>query len=154
MNKLMRNTMYALLGASFTFSVMAAPLASANATNVKTTVKSYDMDEYLDMLLASGQYEKYDRFIKIADPSAYAKHIANYSQWENGYPVYADQSSPVYAMQAVAQDYGFDGPDDTFTLLSRTDNKAVVQVHHDSRIYYASMVNENGTWQVKAVYRI
>lgn len=172
MNKYIRNTLSAFLGAAFVFSVIGAPLASAHAVNkpgivhkqekskkpvrknAQTTVRSYDMDEYLDMLLATGQYDKYDRFAQIALPDAYAKHIANYSYWRNGYPARAFLSTPLQAAKADAAQYGFNANADRFTLVSQSASKAVVKIVHSGKTYYANMLKSNSGWYMDSVYRL
>lgn len=156
MDKFIRHVMFALMGAAFTFSAIAAPVASAHASDVKTTVKSYDMDEYLDMLLATGQYDKYDKFVKIADQEAYAKHVAKYTNWRNGYPIYAgDLSDPVDAAKADAALYGLNADKDQFILLSQTSGRAWVKILHSGRTYYASMLqSKTSDWYIKALYQI
>lgn len=154
MNKFVRNTTFALLGATFAMSVMAAPMASAHASDVKTTVKSYDMDEYLDMLITTGQYDKYDRFAKIADAQSWDKHISRYTVWRSGYPVAYDLSDPVYALKLDAKQYGFDAAKDQFRLVSKSGDKAWVRITHSGNTYYANMLHSEGGWYINAVYRV
>jgi hypothetical protein len=153
MNKFLRISLYALLGTTLSLLVIATPQAVAKPSDVNASVKA-DMNEYLDMLLATGQYGKYEKFIKISDPAEYVKHLSKYREWKNGYSINVEHSHPMYAMRTAAESYGFDSPNDIFTLLSQSESKAWVKVSHDNHIYYASMEKVNGEWQVKSLYNI
>jgi hypothetical protein len=156
MNKYIRNSVIAFVGAAFTFTMLGAPLVSAHAPHKqetpKTTVRSYDMEDYLDMLLATGQYDKYARFAQIALPEAYARHSAH---WSNGDPVRIVLNNPLQAAKVDAYKYGFDANADTFTLVSKNSNKAVVKIVHSGIAYYANMLkNGHSNWYINSVHRV
>lgn len=153
MKKIIWSSLCVVLGITLMLS-MAASQASASPGKQDPAVKGYDMNEYLDMLLATGQYGKYEKFIKISDPAEYEKHSSKVTEWKTGFPAKVDPSHPMYAMKTVAETYGFNSSTDTFTLLSESDNQAWVKVSHYNRTYYASLEKMNGEWQVKSVYNI
>lgn len=159
-NKLIRKAVFALLGAAIAVAVVAAPL-TAQAYSVTrpepgVTVRSYDMDEYLDMLLATGQHEKYDRFAKIADAESWAKHIAHQNSWEAKYPVYVWKGQDLLdAVIAHADRLGFDARRDTFTLLYLDDERAAIKVRHDGQHYILKLKAVSyHTWEVRSMFRV
>lgn len=156
MKKLFRNTIFTVIGGVFAMSLMLVPLmgtAQAAAPEAAVSVKSYDMDEYLDMLLQTGQYAKYDRFARIASPESWAKHVTKYNTWVNGYPVYAvGYTDPAWVVRAEASRLGFDAANDLFTLQYQSDSNAMVQVLHGTRKYQVSLERtSNGGWYVTSV---
>ncbi|MDU4959684.1 MAG: hypothetical protein E6X17_03340 [Sporomusaceae bacterium] len=153
MHKFVRSAMIAFVGAAFAFNLMGQPVANAHSSpsrETKTTVRSYDMEDYLDMLLASGQYDKYRKFSRIALPDAYARHA---DRW-TGDPVRIVYGNPLAAARADSYQYGFDGNADGFSLMSRGTTRAVVKIVHAGSDYYAQMQkNSAGNWYIATVYK-
>lgn len=111
------------------------------------------MDEYLDMLLATGQYAKYERFVQIASPEAYAKHLTWYNGWVNGDAT--DSGTLVYVVINQAANLGFDAGHDTFTLVGNNGHEAWVRVlHGDGRYYVVLQPVADGVWHVAHVDKV
>lgn len=116
----------------------------------EVTTRSYNMDEYLDMLLATGQYAKYERFVQIASPEAYAQHLTWYNGWVNGYD--PNGAAVIYVVIDQAANLGFDPDHDTFTLVGQNGNTAWVKVRHGYGDYFVVLQpTVGGVWHVAHV---
>lgn len=149
-NKLLRNAVLSLVGTTLAMMVMAAPLtASASALPQATvTVKEYDMDEYLNMLWKTEQYDRYEKFAAIANQEAWDKHLANRDAlWED--------SNPVAVVIANADWFGFNVDKDIFSLVSLGDEVAKVKVKHGHRTFIVTLTSDDAeNWEIKTVNRI
>jgi hypothetical protein len=160
MKKILRNTILVLVGTVFAMGAIEAPMAAlANPVSkpeATVTVKSYDMDEYLDMLLETEQYDKYNTFANIADQEAWDKHVArqNSKDYEYSANVWV-WDNPKAVVIAKAERLGFDVDEDTFTLISLQDNKAKVRViHGDQRFIVTLKPNSYGGWRIISLNEI
>lgn len=159
-NKLVRRTLCALLGTAVTLAAVAAPLPAQAHTVTRpepgVTVRSYDMDEYLDMLLRKGQYEKYERFAKIADAESWSKHLASQTNRKYEYVVSARNGKKLLAaVKGQAGRLGFNAAHDTFTLLGLNKEQAMIKVQHGRQQYIIKLQSvAYGTWKVASVFRI
>lgn len=145
----LRKAIFALIGMALAMTLMAVPLgASANAAPQPTvTVKAYDMDEYLDMLWETNQYDRYAKFATIANQEAWEKHIANRD-------ALSENSDPVAVVIANAEWLGFDVDHDTFRTISVGNETAKVKVVHGRKRYIVTLVSDDdGNWEIKTVYR-
>jgi hypothetical protein len=153
--KRLRNALLTFVGAAFALAAVAAPVAvNANAkpAEATVTVKSYDMDEYLNMLLKTKQYEKYDTFKKIANKDAWEKHV-QYQTWHQNNLWGVDY--PVWAVMTAAEWLGFDADEDTFKLLSWKKDVAKVKVTHDKKDYVVTLQEISANkWRVLSTQRI
>jgi hypothetical protein len=160
MKKILRTTILALAGIVFAMGTIVAPMAAhANPVSkpeATVTVKSYDMDEYLDMLLETEQYDKYNTFANIANQDAWDKHVARQIAWDYEYPAYVLQhGNPKAVVIAKAARLGFDTDKDTFTLISLQNKQAKVKVNHgDQRFIVTLKPNYYGGWKIIAVKEI
>jgi hypothetical protein len=160
MKKILRTTILALAGIVFAMGTIVAPMAAhANPVSkpeATVTVKSYDMDEYLDMLLETEQYDKYNTFANIANQDAWDKHVARQIAWDYEYPAYVSQhGNPKAVVIAKAARLGFDTDKDTFTLISMQNKQAKVKVNHgDQRFIVTLKPNYYGGWKIIAVKEI
>jgi hypothetical protein len=160
MKKILRTTILALAGIVFAMGTIVAPMAAhANPVSkpeATVTVKSYDMDEYLDMLLETEQYDKYNTFANIANKDAWDKHVARQIAWDYEYPAYVSQhGNPKAVVIAKAARLGFDTDKDTFTLISLQNKQAKVKVNHgDQRFIVTLKPNYYGGWKIIAVKEI
>jgi hypothetical protein len=160
MKKILRTTILALAGIVFAMGTIVAPMAAhanpVSKSEATVTVKSYDMDEYLDMLLETEQYDKYNTFANIANQDAWDKHVARQIAWDYEYPAYVLQhGNPKAVVIAKAARLGFDTDKDTFTLISMQNKQAKVKVNHgDQRFIVTLKPNYYGGWKIIAVKEI
>jgi hypothetical protein len=160
MKKILRTTILALAGIVFAMGTIVAPMAAhanpVSKSEATVTVKSYDMDEYLDMLLETEQYDKYNTFANIANQDAWDKHVARQIAWDYEYPAYVSQhGNPKAVVIAKAARLGFDTDKDTFTLISMQNKQAKVKVNHgDQRFIVTLKPNYYGGWKIIAVKEI
>jgi hypothetical protein len=160
MKKILRTTILALAGIVFAMGTIVAPMAAhanpVSKSEATVTVKSYDMDEYLDMLLETEQYDKYNTFANIANQDAWDKHVARQIAWDYEYPAYVLQhGNPKAVVIAKAARLGFDTDKDTFTLISLQNKQAKVKVNHgDQRFIVTLKPNYYGGWKIIAVKEI
>lgn len=157
MNKYMHNLFVALLGIMAGIFVLAVPLtgnAYAAAQSAVTT-KSYDMDEYLNMLANTGQWEKYDKFVKVASPESLAKHQEWFKTASNSVAEMTTREDLAVFVKSKAAKLGFNADKDDFTVMSIQDDKAVVRVIHEQDNYYVVVQKSSfGYWFVDYVYVI
>jgi hypothetical protein len=160
MKEILRNTILALAGIVLAMGTIVAPMAAhANPVSrpeATVTVKSYDMDEYLDMLLETEQVDKYNTIANIANQDAWDKHVARQIAWDYEYPAYvSEHGNPRAVVIAKAARLGFDTDKDTFTLLSLQDEQAKVKVSHgDQRFIVTLKPNYYGDWKIIVVQEI
>lgn len=159
MRKKMRNALLALMSGGMFLYMITVPFAAtvfAASQDPIVTTRSYDMDEYLNMLVSTGQWAKYEKFSKIASPDSWAKHIVWYNAWVN--KSQADSGIGLYPVDTVvakADVLGFDTNNDTFTLVSEGNAKALVKVQHNDESYYVALARTtDGYWYVSYVYQI
>lgn len=153
--KIINKAVLSLL-AALTITTTAVPL-TVQAYEVEkpepgVTVRSYDMDEYLDKLLATGHYDKYERFAQVADAESWAKHIANQNNLAEDAVHAWNGRELLEAVMAEADRYGFDAGRDTFTLLRMDDVRAMILVRHGQERYMIKLVSDyHGTWIIKSI---
>ncbi len=157
MKNLFKHFVQGTLAVIMTMSVMAAPvmaIAYAAAPNQPiVTTKSYDMDEYLNMLVSTEQWEKYDKIVKIANSESLQKHFAWYQEWSN-VGVYDQNNDPMAVVMAQANFYGFHVETDQFKLIRQNNDSAWVRVVNGSETAYFVLQQSNGYWHVIKIYYV
>ncbi len=157
MKTYMQNILVTLLAIMAGLFILAVPLSgnAYAAAQPTITTKSYDMDEYLNMLVTTGQWEKYDKFVKVASPESLAKHEEWFRAANNTGSEATKQQELVAFVKSKAAKLGFNADKDDFSVMSIQDDKAVVRVIHDQNNYYVVIQKSSfGYWFVDYVYVI
>lgn len=150
MHNKFKKAIMAVLSTTLAVTIVAGPLvANANAVAQPTvTVKEYDMDDYLDMLWETNQYERYEKFAAIASPEAWEKHIAKRD-------AVIQAIDPVEVVMANADWLGFDVEKDIFEFIRIGDGQAKVKVMHGDKSYIVILLSDDYvTWEIENIYRI
>jgi len=62
-----------------------------------------------------------------------------------------ERESPVQVVMRNAATFGFDASRDSFSLLSRTDNRATVRVVHNGQVFKVDLEREGGRWVITTI---
>lgn len=112
-------------------------LQSSNKTEATVIMRTDDGKEYRIKLKADSPGEwKIQQITKISDRGDKDQTTAN----------------PVTIVKANAARYGFDAYRDSFTLLSKTTNKATVQVHHaGGQTFKVDLERSGSSWVITTI---